>query len=113
MNSKEILDIVSETLDDLYKVNDTLPDDLYDQLKILSDGIYKMERVYDELKLKVQIQELYEMSKRNLTCPECNHQMIQVTEEIQNEFYKRKQSYNKDFACPLCEGLETFLGNQK
>ena len=54
MNHKELFDLISKSLDDFYEVNNTLPDNLYDQLKALNDGIYKIEKIYDELKKEIE-----------------------------------------------------------
>jgi len=44
----------------------------------------------------------------------CDRFVVLASGKIQDEFDKRKQTpYTKDFVCPLCEGLETFLGDQK
>lgn len=54
VNQKEFFDLISKSLDDFYEVNNTLPDNLYDQLKALNDGIYKIEKIYDELKKEIE-----------------------------------------------------------
>jgi len=53
MDKKEIFNLVSESLDGFYEVNNTLPDDLRNELKILNDSIYKIEKIYQELEKEV------------------------------------------------------------
>lgn len=58
MNKEEIFELVSESLDGFYELNNILPDHLRDELKILNDSIYKIEKIYEELEKEVDKDEM-------------------------------------------------------
>jgi len=55
MDKSEIFNLASESLDCLYEVNDTMNDEMYEQLTRLNHAIEKIEKIYTELRSEVQI----------------------------------------------------------
>lgn len=55
MDKSEIFNLASESLDSLYEVNNTLSDEMYEELTHLNHAIQKIEKIYTELRMEIQI----------------------------------------------------------